>query len=105
MTDKQPTIDEILKAYKRYPYGTSEYPHISGDTAKAQLEQLMAERERLARIDELERIYLVYGSKEQPASLDNIFSLGKKGEVLTQTVKERLAQLELQSKQQEGEQL
>lgn len=62
----------------------------------AHLEQLAAyiqqECDR-ARIDELERLYLVYGSKDKPASLDNIFSLGKKGEVCATPIKDRLAQL------------
>jgi hypothetical protein len=46
-----------------------------------------------ARIDELERLYLVYGSKDKPASLDNVFSLGKKGEVAATPIKKRLNDL------------
>jgi hypothetical protein len=44
-------------------------------------------------IEELEKLYLVYGSKDKPASLDNLFSLGKKGEVCATPIKDRIAEL------------
>lgn len=61
--------------------------------AVAQILAWVDKRERLARIDELKRLYLVYGSKDSPASLDNLFSLGKKGEVAATPIKDRLSAL------------
>lgn len=37
MKSQDKEIDEILMSYKRYPYGTDDYPHISGDEAKEQI--------------------------------------------------------------------
>jgi len=97
MTDKQPTIDEVLQ--RLYQSGREEewsgHPSSENTTkadAKAQLEQLMARE----RIDELKRIDTRrhYG-KDYEESLDE----------LDDYVDNRTAQLELQSKQQEGEQL
>ena|ERR1019366_2813509 len=46
-----------------------------------------------ARLDELARLYLVYGSKTSPASLDNLFSLGEKGEISATPIKDRIKEL------------
>lgn len=43
MTNYNERLDKILMAYKRYPYGTSAAPHISGDEAKQALRTLFQE--------------------------------------------------------------
>jgi len=67
--------------------------------AVEKLESILSKAILQAQISELERLYLVFGSKDEPASLDNLFSLGKKGEVAATPIKERLEALK---KQQEG---
>lgn len=51
---KLPTLEEILMAYKRYPYGTDEEPHMSGDEAKAAVQRLFAAE----RLDERNQVAL-----------------------------------------------
>lgn len=94
MKELEKTIDEIFRtAFNNYSEDV-EY-HLEKDWEEARTALLTAFNKELvgARIDELERLYLVYGSKEKPASLDNIFSLGKKGEVCATPIKNRLDQL------------
>ena len=43
MTNYNKRLDKILMAYKRYPYGTSAAPHISGYEAKQALTSLYKE--------------------------------------------------------------
>ena len=87
-------VEEILEHTNtrscRNPYCEAEILTIEEST------QLINSLITKARVEELERLYLVYGSKDKPASLDNIFSLGKKGEVAATPIKDRLKQLKAQ---------
>lgn len=75
--------------------------HAKDEAKQTILKELQAAERRgelRGRIDELERLYLVYGSKDKPASLDNLFSLGK-GDEATTPIKLRLAELSKEEKQ------
>lgn len=72
----------------------NEYPlNTFTGTTQDELVAFVERKQLESRVDELERLYLVYGSKDKPASLDNIFSLGKKGEVSATPIKKRIAEL------------
>jgi hypothetical protein len=45
-------------AYKRYPYGTKELPHLTGGEAQADIEALIAEAELRAEIKLLKKCYI-----------------------------------------------
>lgn len=49
-------IKEILMAYKRYPYGTAEEPHITGDEAADNLVQFITAHTNKAIADVLDRL-------------------------------------------------
>lgn len=52
MSDRNDKVQKILMASKRYPYGTKELPHLTGDEAKAAIEALIA-----AAVAETEKAY------------------------------------------------
>ncbi len=107
MTDKTPgeELDEtrerihiLLEGLARYNCNAFTKDQLPGEippwVVEDDLLALLATQIAEARVNELERLYLVYGSKDNPASLDNLFSLGKKGEVCATPIKKRLAQLQ-----------
>jgi 3-deoxy-D-manno-octulosonate 8-phosphate phosphatase KdsC-like HAD superfamily phosphatase len=109
MEDKQDTsqtkaeIDDniedlLLSAYYRGKDGNGYSTFELRDDIAAILALVQAAEVR-ARIEELERLYLVYGSKDKPASMDNMFSLSKKGEVCATPIKNRLAELTKQAEE------
>lgn len=55
--DSQSELRNAIEAYKRYPYGTKEYPHITGiellEVVEAYVTTRVKEAERLARLSEL----------------------------------------------------
>ena len=65
--DSQSELRNAIEAYKRYPYGTKEYPHITGiellEVVEAYVTTRVKEAERL-RLDALYWMYTQYCSKE-----------------------------------------
>ena len=46
-------IDKILMSYKRYPYGTDEFPHITGEEARQALIDLIID-EKIAELKKID---------------------------------------------------
>lgn len=59
LQDSQSELRAAIEAYKRYPYGTKEFPHITSiellEVINVYVTTQVKEAERLARIDELNR--------------------------------------------------
>lgn len=85
MSVQEPTKKDVLSI--------ADYLGCNGEELWSEVSKLLLRQDNYARIDELERLYLVYGSPEQPATLDNVFILGEKGKTATLPVKDRLTQL------------
>ena len=94
MSNTDDTLEEILKAYKRYPYGTKELPHITGDEAKALLIAWRDKAMLRARIEENQKVLKTVPALDKHSGASWYRGYVSAQQTLRQKVKKRIAQLQ-----------